>query len=131
MAAVRLEERSFSDKRFDRLALEAGLTDADHARGKMAQLWRQCTEENRYVLDERDIQCVLGAGGVAALIASRLGEVVDTGVRICGTNGRIEWLAKCRAGGQGGAKFGKKGGRPRKPRRGFLETPSQEQEQEQ
>jgi len=73
-------------------------------------LWRQCTIEQREVLDERDVTDVLGARGVDAICAARLGEKVEGGVRIKGTSGRIEWLATLRGNGR----YGKMGGRPRK-----------------
>lgn len=107
-ASVRIEDEAFSDRRYERLAAEAGLTDADHARGKMAVLWRQCTIEHTHILEVSDVVPVLGPRGVEALELSRLGERVDsTRVRIRGTRGRIEWLAKLR-------KNGAKGGRPKK-----------------
>jgi hypothetical protein len=110
-ASVRVEDEAFSDRRYERLAVEAGLADADHARGKMAVLWRQCTLEQTHVLDDHDVISVLGARGVDALITSRLGERVDGGgIRIRGTKGRIEWLKRLRDNG----KHGKSGGRPRK-----------------
>ena len=107
MAAVRTESDAFGDVRYERLARLAGLADADHARGKMARLWRQCTMEKRYVLPIEDVIEVLGERAIAALTESRLGEEVDGGVRIRGTKGRIEWLDKLR-------KNGRKGGRPKK-----------------
>lgn len=110
MARVNIEDDAFGDGRYDRLAHECGLADADHARGKMARLWRQCTTEKRHVLDDRDVILVLGDRGPDALIASRLGERTEGGIRIRGTRGRIEWLEKLR-------KNGRKGGRPRKATR--------------
>lgn len=112
-ASVRVEDEAFSDRRYERLAMEAGLTDADHARGKMAVLWRQCTIERRYQLDPQDVIAVLGERGVEALVASRLGEVVGDQIRICGTRGRIEWRDKLR-------KNGLKGGRPKGKRNNQL-----------
>jgi hypothetical protein len=109
-ASVRIEDEAFSDRRYDRLAKEAGLADADHARGKMAVLWRQCTIEQRHQLPIADVNDVLGPRGVEALVASRLGEMVGDEIRIKGTGGRIEWLGTLRNNG----KFGSKGGRPRK-----------------
>jgi hypothetical protein len=108
-ASVRLEDETFSCMRYERLAELAGLADSDHARGKMAKLWRQCTLEQRHILPESDIVRVLGPDGVRALVCADLGEVVAEGVRMRGTRGRIEWLKKLRANG-------KKGGRPRKPK---------------
>ncbi len=103
-ASVRIEDGAFSDRRFDRLARELGLADADHARGKMAVLWRQCTLEQRYTLDPEDIACVLGESGPQALAACRLGEPLASGeIRIKGAVGRIEWLGNVRNGtSQGG-----------------------------
>lgn len=118
MAAVRTESDAFGDVRYERLAKLAGLADADHARGKMARLWRQCTMEKRYVLPVDDVIQVLGENAVGALTESRLGESVDGGIRIRGTKGRIEWLDKLRKNGQ-------KGGRPKKTKSkpsGFQES---------
>ena len=47
-ASVRIEDDAFSDTRYDLLARYGGLADADHARGKMARIWRQCTLEGRH-----------------------------------------------------------------------------------
>lgn len=113
--SVRIEDEAFSDERFEDLAVVAGLADSDHARGKMARIWRQCTLEQRYVLPASIVSRILGDNGVNALIAARLGEKVDGGIRIHGTRGRIEWLKKLRSNG----KFGKRGGRPKKNPRGF------------
>lgn len=133
MPAVRIEEEAFGDERYDDLAAAAGLADADHARGKMARLWRQCTLEGTYALHRITVERVLGPKAIEALTFARLGELLDDGrVRVRGTEGRIEWLEKVRAGG-------KKGGRPRKVRDKTLrlsktETsrhPREEQEQEQ
>jgi hypothetical protein len=115
-ASVRIEDEAFSDERYDDLAEHAGLTDADHARGKMARLWRQCTIEQRHTLPRSTVRRILGERGVEALVRARLGDVSDDDhVRIRGTKGRIEWLKKLRDNG----KFGRKGGRPRKNPRGF------------
>jgi hypothetical protein len=117
-ASVRIEDDAFSDRRYDRLATIAGLADADHARGKMAVLWRQCTIERRYQLDREDVVAVLGPRGVDALVTARLGEVVGDQVRIRGTKGRIEWRDKLR-------KNGLKGGRPKKKSGNQLVSESQ------
>lgn len=107
MAAVRIEEEAFSDERYEDLAIAAGLQDSDHARGKMARLWRQCTLEHTHNLLVSTVVRVLGTNGVEALRSARLGELTDDGrVRIRGTEGRIEWLSKLRENGR-------KGGRPK------------------
>lgn len=106
--SVRIEDEAFSDRRYGVLARILGLPDADCARGKMAAVWRQCTQQQTHILSGEMVREVLGENGPDALIISELGEVVDGGIRICGTRGRIEWLARLR-------KNGKKGGRPRKP----------------
>lgn len=106
--SVRIEDEAFSDRRYDVFARILGLPDADCARGKMAAVWRQCTQEQIYVLNGEMVRAILGENGPDALIISGLGEVVDGGIRISGTRGRIEWLARLR-------KNGRKGGRPKKP----------------
>lgn len=104
-ASVRIEDEAFSDSRYAVLARSLGLADVDHAIGKMARVWRQCTLEHRYSLPQTDVQALLGDGGVEALVTARLGELTNDGlVRICGTRGRIEWLAKLKAGGRKGGK---------------------------
>lgn len=119
-APIRMEDEAFSDERYEDLARFAGLADADHARGKMARLWRQCTLESSYVLPRETVMRILGANGVEALVAARLGDVAKNGVRIRGTKGRIEWLKTLR----NNKKFGKLGGRPKKNPPGFPEKPS-------
>jgi len=117
MPSVRIEDDAFGDLRYDTLAQVAGLADADHARGKMARLWRQCTAERIYILTEAEVCAVLGPRGVNAIIAARLGDQVSRGIRIRGTKGRIEWLANLRENG-------KKGGRPRKASNETRQKPS-------
>jgi hypothetical protein len=94
--SVRIEDEAFSDRRYDLLARELGLPDADCARGKMAAVWRQCTQQQTHILSVAMVCAVLGENGPRALENSSLGVVTDTGIRICGTKGRIEWLAKLR-----------------------------------
>lgn len=100
---MRIEDDAFSCERYEVLAKLCHLADSDHARGKMLRLWRQCTALHVYVLSESIVAAVLGENGASALHESGLGERVDTGVRIKGTRGRIEWLRKLR-------KNAKKGG---------------------
>lgn len=94
--SVRIEDEAFSDRRYDVLARELGLPDADCARGKMAAVWRQCTQQQTHILGVEMLSAVLGEKGIDALIKSGLGVVVDGGIRIRGTRGRIEWLARLR-----------------------------------
>lgn len=115
MAAVRIEEEAFADERYADLAAAAGLSDSDHARGKMIRIWRQCTIEQSHQLPRVVVDRILGPGGAEALQASRLGEVVGDVVRIRGTSGRIEWLQRLRDNG----KHGKAGGRPKETLKGL------------
>lgn len=101
-ASVRIEDEAFSDLRFDVLATLCQLADADHARGKMAVLWRQCTALSSYVLSEAMVRAVLGENGPSALCEAGLGELAKDGIRICGTRGRIEWLKKLRSNAKKG-----------------------------
>jgi hypothetical protein len=109
--SVRIEDEAFADERYEDLALYAGLADSDHARGKMARIWRQCTLEGTHVVPNQIPIRVLGSNAIDALVRARLAEIVDSDhVRIRGTEGRIEWLSRLRANG----KYGKRGGRPKK-----------------
>lgn len=103
-ASVRVESEAFMDERFVTLARLAGLADADHARGKMLRLWRQCTDKQMHTLLLEHVISVLGANGPDALVKADLGEYVEGGIRIRGTSGRIEWLEKLRKNGKKGGK---------------------------
>lgn len=91
-ASVRIEDEAFSDGRFEHLGRLLGSTRYD-ALGRMAYLWKQCTQEGRYVLPIPDVELHVP---VDALLASRLGEKCRGGIRIKGTKGRVEWLDKKR-----------------------------------
>ena len=103
-ASVRIEDEAFSDERYGVLAALCGLADPDHARGKMARLWRQCTAQRTYVLPIDLVCSVLGENGAEGIVKAALGEAVDGGIRIRGTKGRIEWLAKLRNNARKGGK---------------------------
>ena len=103
-ASVRIEDEAFSDERYGVLAALCGLADADHARGKMARLWRQCTAQRTYVLPIDLVCSVLGENGADCIVKASLGELVEGGIRIRGTKGRIEWLAKLRNNARKGGK---------------------------
>jgi hypothetical protein len=127
MAAVRIEDDAFSDERYEDLAMFAGLADADHARGKMARIWRQCTIENTETIANHVVVRVLGVSGVDALVQARLADRVDSErVRVRGTTGRIEWLNKLRSNGR----HGNKGGRPARNPQGLGEENPQGLEDE-
>ena len=119
-ASVRIDADAFTDYRFDVLAQLLGLPDADCARGKMLTIWRYCTQTQRHVIPVAYAVHVLGIPGPSALINSKLGVKHPQGIRVKGTKGRIEWLAKLRAAGHLGAKHGKKGGRPKKTPTGVI-----------
>lgn len=103
-ASVRIEDEAFSDERYGVLASLCGLADPDHARGKMARLWRQCTAQRTYVLPIDLVCSVLGENGAEGIVKADLGEQVDGGIRIRGTKGRIEWLSKLRNNARKGGK---------------------------
>lgn len=100
-ASVRMEDFAFSDERFDLLAVEAGLADADHARGKVMRLWRTCTLRQSTTLPENIVSVVLPPD---ALVAADLAERVPGGLRIKGTAGRIEWYGHLQQGRSAGGR---------------------------
>lgn len=98
MASVSIEFAAFLDPRFKILASLSGQSRFD-AIGRMAAVWVYCIEKSEAVLPQALIDVVAEIPGYACwIIESGLGEVVEDGsVRIRGTEGRIEWLAKARA----------------------------------
>src|SRR3990167_5411634 len=108
---VNIEAQAFADARFGVLARLLGMSDADHAIGKMARVWLECTARERVTLSAVELEVLFGVANVAdALVDSGLGErVSDTEIRIRGCAGRTDWLARKR---EAGRIHGKKGGRP-------------------
>ena len=108
-ASVRIEDEAFACPRFvmlGRLQLDdpAAATELASAvgLGTMAKLWRQCTAMDAYELPAAMVAVYVDPEFV---VAAMLGERTDNGmIRIRGTRGRIEWLAKKRkASRKGGA----------------------------
>lgn len=91
MASVRIEESAFSDARIDLLGTLAGYNRYE-ALGRLANLWRLCTQRGLYVISEALVRATLGENGVDAILGSELGERCEHGIRVRGTQGRIEWL---------------------------------------
>ena len=114
--AVRIEGEAFSDLRYSVLAKLCQLADDDHARGKMARLWAHCTARASHTLPREVVAAVLGDSGPESLVSAGLGEPSDDGIRIRGTRGRIEWLAKLR-------KNARKGGRAKAAKRQNIGSP--------
>lgn len=111
MAAVTLEGRVHTDPRYKILAKLSGITKGD-AIYKMVLLWDYCTEHETYFIDDITIDTIAEIENFHRKLLDvrvQLAEMFHGKIRIKGTKGRIEWLAKKR-------KNGKKGGRPRKPK---------------
>ena len=100
-ASVRIDQGAFSDPRFKRLGRLLGASARfahDVGLARMARVWSYCTERTTYVVSKEMIDAMLDADGAASMIV--LAELVDddpAGIRVRGTNGRIEWLADARA----------------------------------
>jgi hypothetical protein len=101
--SVRIEDEAFADARIVVLGELAGY-NAYEALGRMAHLWRYCTQRRAYVAPRVVVSALLGPKGVEAIVGAELGELAEGGVRVRGTTGRIEWLDEVRgtavAGGQ-------------------------------
>lgn len=91
--SVRVESVALGDPRFDALGEIAGYSKFE-ALGRMVILWSACTRLGLYVIRESMIAGYLGQRGVEAILGSDLGERVEGGIRVRGTEGRIEWLAE-------------------------------------
>lgn len=106
-ANVRIEDEAFGDPRIEALGTIAGYNRYE-ALGRLAHLWRVCTQREAYILSDVQISGCLGAKGPEALIGAELGERVEGGIRIKGTEGRIEWLQKLRASAKAGGAANKR-----------------------
>lgn len=112
-APVRIETKAWGDVRFTTLARLLGLADNHHALIKTALLWAWqaenfSPESPTYVVDQDTVESVLGPGAGAALVRAKLAEEVPEGFRICGAEGRIEWLWNARVAGRAGAEATKR-----------------------
>jgi uncharacterized phage protein (TIGR02220 family) len=110
MASVRIEDEAFADVRVELLGTVAGYNRFE-ALGRLAHLWRLCTQRETHVVSEAIVVATLGERGVEALLASELGERVLTpgepsdsqmAIRVRGTAGRIEWLSALRSASKAG-----------------------------
>ena len=107
MANVTFLDEAFRDGRFGALARRFGMSRA-WGRGIVLSLWSTCTELNTYDLPITAVDAIgMDDGGVEGLapglIASGLAEAIEgERVRLKGTEGRIEWLADCKAAGRRG-----------------------------
>lgn len=102
---VNIEAEAWGDIRFATLARLCKLVDSDHALVKCARIWAWQTEHftpesPTYVVDIDIVESVLGEGAAEILIRCRLAEPAPGGVRIKGSEGRIEWLYRNRSNGK-------------------------------
>ena len=114
MARVNVDSQALIDARFAVLASLMGSGDPDLALGRMVRVWMQCIERETYALTDSVIVALFRGETNAPewLITAELAERIEGGLRIKGTQGRIEYLAEQRARAR---QNGVKGGRPRKP----------------
>lgn len=107
MAAVRLDPEAFRDPRFRILG---GLlkTNEYDAMGRLVFVWSYCTEKQTHYLTKDVIAGLTHSENFADfMVAADLAEHFNEKIRVKGTKGRIEWLAKLR-------KNSRKGGAARK-----------------
>lgn len=105
-ANVRIEDDAFNDPRIGLLGDLAGYNRFE-ALGRLAHLWRICTQREAYVLEESWIVATLGEKGPEAMLKAGLGEKAEGGIRVKGTKGRIEWIQKLRANAGAGGRAAK------------------------
>lgn len=99
---VNIEEGAWTDRRFAILANVLGYSDAHHALIKCAALWSWQTanfspDAPTYIVDADTLDaCLDRSDSGPALVRAKLAEETPDGYRIKGSQGRIEWLWKCR-----------------------------------
>lgn len=106
MASIRVEKKAFTDPRFKVLAKRMGTSRFD-ARGRMEEVWSYCTEHQTYFVSSELINEIAEWENFSELILDDsvgLAEKTTKGIRIKGTRGNIEWLAKLRKNASKGGK---------------------------
>jgi hypothetical protein len=113
VARVNVDQKALTDSRFAILARLMGTGDRDTALGRMIRVWNECIERETYELPTLVIETIFDQSDAPDwLIESGLAERSnERSLRIKGTEGRIEYLAKKRANAK---RNGKLGGRPPK-----------------
>lgn len=120
-APVRIEGSAWNDLRFVTLARLMGFADGEHALIKVSRIWSWQTDHYTpdaptYIVDVDLVESALGVGGAAALVRARLAEEEPDGLRIRGSEGRIEWLYQRRkASARGGEARKRSASRSKKP----------------
>jgi hypothetical protein len=100
---VNIEESAWTNPAFAKLAKYLGYADGRHALINCAALWSWQTdnyspEKPTYVVDADTIDVCLGKTDAGpAMVRAGLAEEVPDGFRIRGSEGRIEWLWRCRS----------------------------------
>ena len=94
-APVRLDD--VDDSRFELMGDIAGFNRFESL-GRMARLYAHCTTEQEHVVTESRARSFLTDKGVLGAVEAELLERVDGGLRVRGTEGRIEWYAEYKAG---------------------------------
>lgn len=93
------------------LARLMGSSDRDAALGRMIRVWMECIERETYWVPFFLVETIFDSADAPKwLVDSDLAEPIKDGLRIKGTEGRIEYLALKRANAR---QNGKLGGRPK------------------
>ncbi len=102
--SVRVEAHVFADSRYTRLGRIAG-RDRIWALGAMVLVWEHCTRTQTSTVDRDTLADITGMDNFADhVIGADLAELTESGIRIRGTEGRIEWYAKLREGASKGGR---------------------------
>jgi hypothetical protein len=97
MPRVNIEGVAFGDGRFKALGRILGTTEYD-ALGRMAHVWRYCTDKQTAILAPHEVNVLTDATDLAAaIVRANLAEELEDGtIRIRGAGGRIEWMGRLR-----------------------------------
>jgi hypothetical protein len=107
MASVRVDNRN--DPRFAVLGLKLGTNKYD-ALGRMIAVWDFCTEKGSAIITDALVNVLAEHEKFSEAICDEevgLAERVEGGIRVKGTRGRIEWLAKLRKNARKGGEKNK------------------------
>ena len=123
---INVEASVLVDPRYGVLAATLQIPKPE-AIGRILAVWAECYRTQRYALPGRELDVAAGLTGFgAAMQDAGLARDDPAGVYVCGTKGRLEWIAelRVRAGRGGKARTGRRYGKRKRTPVSVLLSPT-------